>query len=89
MINPWTYYIINDMMPNIYPEDPKDGNKMVRALIVSLLVLFGCGILWFFSTKYLIGFDNKHFCEWYLLTVVIFIIGIIFLLKWIINKIMK
>lgn len=90
MVNPWTYYIVNDEMPDIYScPDPKWGTKLVLVVVYYLVVsiLWGFGVMWFLGK--VVGFGSEKFFTVFLLTffpslavyVALMIIGI--------NKILK
>ena len=63
-INPWTWYILNDKIPSIYPI----SFKSILVIFVWFLMFLGWGFGMMWITENVIGFRNENFHALFMLT---------------------
>lgn len=69
-INPWTYYIINDEMPDMYNSpDPKWATKVILCIVYYIVIsaLWATGFV--FVLDKFVGFGSENFMTWFTILV--------------------
>ena len=81
MINPWTWYIVNDEMP----EFPTLEYREIGVFCIWLLCAFGWAAGMYFTAKS-IGFGSEDFMLWYLLAYAASLTAFVLLTAWLLPK---
>ncbi len=85
-MNPWTWYILNDEMPEIDFED-FPFKKLFMKLFICFLVVIIWAVVVFCIVKYAVGFNNEYFLFWFLSIFFVSIAILVFLIVKIFEKI--
>ena len=80
-INPWTWYLINDKMPEIPPGDPKD-------ILKTFVVWFVISVIYFIGSCKLMPLVHEYFPgSWsgplgmFVLSIIYIVLLLLFLIK--------
>lgn len=89
-VNPWTYYIVNDEMPDTSTVGLGDKfrNRVLWSLVYAFAVLFLWGTVVVLGSKYLIGYGSEHFMLKFCLLIFPSLALMVFLLIFGMNKIL-